>query len=117
MKARSKERRIPTISIDDCFPSQGDEEPIKVLPMRDSKSGALRGMLVPSKGPGEAGTVERIIKVIDNSWGRKDIVLKSDKEAAIVSLKEKIKNFENTERLLRRHLEETAGPTGRHKRR
>eukprot|EP00973_Karenia_brevis_P087726 12167761-Karenia_brevis.AAC.1 len=65
--------------------------------MKDGKTGAIRGMVVPSKGPGEGQIVDRIVKIIDEAWGRKDIIIKSDREGAIESLKDKIRQRRESE--------------------
>ena len=86
-------KQVPTIAMDYCFPSQGDEKALKVIAIRDSGKKAVKALVVPQKGSGDGWIVKRIVNVIDSEWGKKKVILKSDKEASIRELKEKIRQM------------------------
>lgn len=66
-----------------------------VLVMGDRGTKAWTAMAVPEKGASDGRPVERLVKVIDEVWGRKGakVICKADKEASTGDLRNKIRRI------------------------
>ena len=51
--AESDEGKLHTIVMDDCFPSQGSQQGITVLVIKETKTKAISTFMVPNKGASE----------------------------------------------------------------
>ena len=68
---------------DYCFIGKDDEKVIPVLVVKDEQSKAMKGYFCDHKGSGDGSIVKKVVRLIDECWGRNQIVLKADKEPAI----------------------------------
>ena len=75
---------------------EGEDKRTSIV-MRDQVTGMAVSHFCEMKGPGDAWLVDKLTEDID-SWGRTEIILKSDGEPSIVSLVDKIreKRFHQT---------------------
>ena len=73
---------------DDQF--EGEERGIPILVAKDRKKRVIRARVIPQKGAHWYGI--KVGSTIVDSLGYKRVVLKSDQEPAILSMKEGIKN-------------------------
>lgn len=92
-KVKSKANGKPVVVMD--YKTFGNglgesaDDKIRAIVMRDQTTGMIAGHICESKGPGDRWIVEKLIDDIA-SWGHTDIVLKTDGEASILALQEKI---------------------------
>ena len=93
-----KEGGMPMISLDyksfgECAESLNKEdqkgEKIRAVVMRDHDTGMIAAHLIERKGDSDEWLVKRLVLDIAD-WGRTDVVLKTDGEAAIVGLQRAI---------------------------
>ena len=69
---REDKKGVSQITMDYFFPAKE----ITCLAVKDVDSQAVMGLDVPKKGGGNAWTVKRIQKCIDEYWGRKRVTMK-----------------------------------------
>ena len=90
-KIDKSEETIPTISIDYAFLNQKQEveneerSGMPILAIKDRKTGMMQSRVVPSKG-NDKYAIKRLKKDLE-LLGYKKIILKSDNESSILSLK------------------------------
>jgi len=88
-KKREEEEELPRFSMDYGFMGQEEQQSAVLLAMRELKTGMMLGMVVPKKGIGE-DWVERRIAQFMNSFGYKKLLLRSDNENSIISLRKAV---------------------------
>ena len=87
--------KVPRFVMDYCFPSQGKEQTLIVLVVKDMEAKAVTTLLAPNKGYDE-WVVESVSKFMDGcGYGRS--ILKSDGEPAMLALKEAVKQSSEVE--------------------
>ena len=79
----------PTIAMDYCFPKDFDGNCPTCL-VCTHEMGAKKAIVIPQKGGGNEWAVDQIVKTIDLYWGCKKVILKTDKEPAIVDFRKAV---------------------------
>jgi len=103
-KIDKSQETIPTISIDYAFLNEKQEVEneercgMPILAIKDRKTGMMQSRVVPSKG-NDKYAIKRLKKDIE-LLGYKKIILKSDNEPSIISLKQAVKDSMNVEIIL-----------------
>ena len=93
VKEPVKQIGVPVVSGDYCFLAQGDEEPAKVLVLRDHATRMTLAYVVSEKGVGgDPWLPDRVADDIDDVLGLGDIVmaLRTDNEPAMQALQLKV---------------------------
>ena len=83
--SKRKNKFIPEVVIDFCFPSQGDEPCATVIVMRCCATGATDALMIPSKGY-DSWVVRTLVSAIER-YGHAKIILKSDGEPAMRAIR------------------------------
>ena len=65
-----------------------DKKFLTILVIKDNDSKAMKAFSINQKGSGDGEIVKKIQKLIDDQWGRRKIIMKADKEAAIKAYQE-----------------------------
>ena len=93
-KDEKEAEQVPVISVDYMYMSdkqkEGEEKGMPILVAKDRKTKVIRARVVPHKGV-DAYAV-KILGGIVGSLGYKRVIIKSDREPAIMSLKERVKS-------------------------
>ena len=90
--AGSDEGKLHTFVMNYCFPSQGSQQGIAVLVVKETNAKAISTFMVPNEG-----ATEYFVKaVVDfmSGCGCGRAILKCDGEPAIVALQEAVKNHQ-----------------------
>ena len=97
-KTTADERpEVPTIAMDYCFMGKEDKKPLTILVIKDNDSKAMKAFSANHKGSGDGRIVKKIQRLIDDQWGRRKIIIKADKEAAIKELRDRIRDVRTDE--------------------
>ena len=88
--AGSDEGKLHTFVTDCCFPSQGSQQGITRLVIKETKTMAISTFMVPNKGANEK-LVKAVVDFV-SGCGCGRATLKSDGEPATVALQEAVKN-------------------------
>ena len=84
-----EETREPIVSVDYMFThdnqGEGEEKGMPIMVVKDRKTRIIRARVVPQKGNHWYGI--KVLSGIVESLGHSKVILKSDQEPAIVSLK------------------------------
>ena len=92
------EERLHTFVMDYCFPSQGSQQGITVLVIKEMKTKAVGAFMVPSKELSDY--LVKIVADSMNACGCGRAILKSDGEPSIVALQEAVKNVRLSDTIL-----------------
>ena len=88
---------IPTIAMDYCFMGKEDKKPLTILVIKDNDSKAMKAFSTSQKGSSDGDIVKKIQRLIDDQWGRRTIIFKADKEAAIRELRDRVRDVRTDE--------------------
>ena len=82
------EGKLHTFVMDYCFPSQGSQQGITVLVVKETKTKAISTLMVPKK---KSANGYLVIAAVNFVGGSGCAMLKSDGEPATVALQEAVK--------------------------
>ena len=91
---------IPTIAMDYCFMGKEDKKVLTIVVIKDNDSKAMKAFSINQKGSGDGEIVKKIQKLIDDQWGRRKIIMKADKEAAIKELRDRVREARTDETIV-----------------
>ena len=97
--AGSDEGKLHTFVMDCCFPSQGSQQGITVLVIKETKTKANCTFMVPNIGASEY-LVKAVVYCM-SGYGCGRAILKSDGEPTIVALQEAVKNSRQSDTILK----------------
>ena len=88
---------LPTISMDytesrAADDGKGDKSIVKTVVMKDETSGAVASHRILRKGPSDVWLMKRLVRDI-KEWGRGDVILKTDGEAAMIAVQDAIQKL------------------------
>ena len=97
-RASAHDEGMHTLVVDYCFPSEGGQQEITVLVVKELKTNAVGAFLVPSKEVTE-NLVEAVVDFMSGcECGR--AILMSDGELAMVAMQEAVKNARHSDTIL-----------------
>ena len=91
---------IPTVSMDYYEPEGKGQDKIKGIVGKDETTGVIFHHRVACKGVGDEWATKRIVKDLED-MGRRDVVIKTDGEPAIVSVQTKVQALREGRTLLK----------------
>ena len=74
-----------------------DKRTLTSLVIKDNDSKAMKAFSTNQKGSGYGEIVKKIQRLIDDQWGRRKIIIKADKEAAIKELRDRVRDARTDE--------------------
>ena len=91
---------IPTVSLDYNEPDGTEKYKLKTIVGKDEVSGTIIHHKILSKGTGDEWLLKRLVKDLED-LGRRDVVLKTDGEPAIVAMQAKIQAMRDGRTILK----------------
>ena len=89
-----REDREPLVSVDYMFmhdnQGEGEEKGMPIMVVKDRKTRIIRARVVPKKGNHGYGI--KVLIGVPESLGHVEVILKSDQEPALMSLKDAVKS-------------------------
>ena len=93
-KTMDEESREPIVSVDYMFmhdnQGEGEEKRMPIVVIKDWKTRTTRARVVPQKGSHWYGI--KVLSGVIESLGHSKVILKSDQEPALLSLKDAVKS-------------------------
>ena len=73
---------VPLIAMHYCFMGKDDKKAITILVVKDQESRAMKAFSVKEKGSSDGEIVRKVLKLIDEQWGRRKIIFKGRQRAS-----------------------------------
>ena len=86
--------------MDYCFMGKDNKKALTILVVKDADSKAMKAFVPSQKGSGDGEIVKKVQRLIDDQWGRRKIIMKADKEAAIKELRDRVRDARTDETIV-----------------